>query len=343
MADAGKRTPTMTDVARLAGVSQRTVSNVVSDYPHVAPATRAKVQQAIAELGFRPNVAAQRLRQGRTGIVALAVPSLAWPYFGELAHLVQRAAHDRGQTLLVAETEGDADFERSVLRGFRTNLIDGLILSPIALTTADLRAMDLGFPVVLVGERISDAGVLHLAIDNAAGAREVVRHLWQQGARSFVILGGTDSAMTSSAGTLRMNGFVSELTELGAAPDHWRAIGGSPWTQEDGYRTIRDHLRAGNRPDAILAMNDLAAFGAIRACWERGLAVPGDVLISGWDDIALGRFTTPSITTIAPDKEAVATQAVEGVIGALGRAAPGAEEVVIEHRLVVRESTRRSA
>ena len=125
--------PNMRDVAQLAGVSQRTVSNVVNNFPHISPATRKAVEDAIRQLGYRPNIAAQRLRQGQTHTLALAIPNLAWPYFGELAHLIQDEARRNGYSIMVVETDGTREHEVSVLRDFRTNLIDGLILSPIEL------------------------------------------------------------------------------------------------------------------------------------------------------------------------------------------------------------------
>lgn len=334
-----RRQPTMRDVARVAGVSQRTVSNVVSNYRHVTPETRAKVRAAIAELGYRPNVAAQRLREGRTGIIALAVPSLTWPYFSDIAHLIQVAAQRAGATLMVVETEGNAAFERKVLQGFRTNLIDGLILSPIELSAAELDAMDLGIPVVLLGERIKEVGMLHLSMDNVQGAREMAAHVHDMGARSFVLLGSTHTMMTSSAGALRLRGFTEELASRGVPPTAWREISVSPWTQEGGYEVMLAELATGPRPDAVIGMNDLLAFGTLRACAELGISVPGDMLVSGWDDISLGRYSVPTITTVSPDKAAIAQRAVDGLLGQVEAGAQHATDVTVAHSLVIREST----
>ena len=146
--------PNMRDVAQLAGVSQRTVSNVVNNFPHISPTTRKAVEDAIRQLGYRPNIAAQRLRQGQTHTLALAIPNLAWPYFGELAHLIQEEARRSGYSIMVVETAGSREHEVSVLRDFRTNLIDGLILSPIELDLDGLNQLELDAPLVLLGERI---------------------------------------------------------------------------------------------------------------------------------------------------------------------------------------------
>jgi DNA-binding LacI/PurR family transcriptional regulator len=126
------------DVAQRAGVSVKTVSNVVNDYPHVTPAMRARVQQAIDELGYRPNLTARHLRKGRTGIIALAVPELGNPYFAELASAVIDAAARHHYTVLLDHTAGMREKEMLVCQGFQTHVIDGLILSPIELENQDL-------------------------------------------------------------------------------------------------------------------------------------------------------------------------------------------------------------
>src|SRR5689334_16458770 len=120
------------DVAARAGVSVKTVSNVVNDYAHVSPAMRDRVQAAIDELGYRPNISARNLRQGRTGVLALALPELDFPYFASLANVVVHAAEQRGWTVLIEQTSGEPDRERNVLAGTRPLGVDGIIFSPIS-------------------------------------------------------------------------------------------------------------------------------------------------------------------------------------------------------------------
>lgn len=328
----------MGDVAAIAGVSQRTVSNVVRGFRHVAPATRQRVLAAIDEIGYRPNVTAQRLRQGRTGLVALAVPDLTWPYFSGLAQVVQRRAREAGLTLVVTETRGTAEYERQVLEGFHTGAIDGLILSPIEIDAETLTQMELGIPVVLLGERIQGTGLLHLSVDNVRAAREMMRHLIDRGARKIWVLGSSRTMQTQSAGLMRLRGFEEELEE--SAPDGaQKQLDASPWTMDEGYQAIVAALKEDSRPDAIVCMNDLLALGALRACWEAGLRVPQDLLISGWDDIPFARFATPGITSIAADVDSIGTRAVAGISLLLEDPDAVMSEVTVDHRLVIREST----
>src|SRR3954452_8512885 len=129
----------MRDVAARARVSTRTVSNVVNDAPYVSAETRARVEQAMRELGFRPNAAARSLRRGRSGLVALVVPEIGSAYFGALAAELSEAAEERGWTLLVEQSHGDPERERRLLDGVRAQLVDGVFFSPWGLSPDDLR------------------------------------------------------------------------------------------------------------------------------------------------------------------------------------------------------------
>lgn len=334
--------PSMKHVAERAGVSLRTVSNVVNNYQHVSPYTREIVQKAIAELGYHPNAAARHLRQGKTGMIALAVPNLSWPYFGEIAHLVQREAHGAGYHLLVAETEGSRDFEYSILRDLRTNVIDGLIFSPIEMTADQLTNIDLDAPLVLLGERIRDSEHPHFAVDNEGAAREMTRHLIDQGARSFAILGSTTTQATSSAGVLRLQGFQKELRAQGLAESKVESLAVSPWTHVGAHEAMARRIAQGPLPDAVMALNDILAMGAARACADAGIAIPGRVLLSGWDDSPESRYSAPSITTVSPDKAAIARKAVASLLALINDADAPQGSQIAGHELLIRESTTRN-
>ncbi|MEU6579037.1 LacI family DNA-binding transcriptional regulator [Streptomyces sp. NPDC046805] len=327
------------DVAERTGVSIKTVSNVVNNYPHVTPALRARVQQAIDELGYRPNLTARHLRKGRTGIIALAVPELGNPYFAELAGAVVDAAAEHDFTVLLDHTRGDREQELLVSQGFRARVIDGLILSPLELEDDDLRGRADDVPLVLLGEREYDLPFDHIAIDNVAAARTAVRHLLDRGRTRIAYLGArTDSA--NRPAHLRLDGWRTELTAAGLpAPDDLIVpVGG--WDRHHGAQAMARLLDAGVRPDAVFAYNDLIAIGALRVLHERGLRVPWDVAVVGFDDIAEGRFGAVSLTTISPDKQAIARLAVTSLLHSLsGRQDSEGRELTADYRLMEREST----
>lgn len=327
------------DVAERAGVSIKTVSNVVNKYQHVTPAMRARVQEAIDELGYRPNLTARHLRKGRTGIIALAVPELGNPYFAELAGAVIDAAAEHDFTVLLDHTRGEREQEVLVSQGFRARVIDGLILSPLELEAEDLRAREDDVPLVLLGERQYDLDYDHIAIDNIAASRTAVRHLIGRGRTAIAYLGArTDSA--NRPAHLRLQGWREELTAAGiAAPESLVGpVGG--WDRWDGAKTMARMLDAGVRPDAVFAYNDLVAIGAMRVLHERGLRVPWDVAVVGFDDIAEGQFGAVTLTTVAPDKQAIARLAVESLLSSLAHPErTGGRELAAAFRLVEREST----
>ena len=327
------------DVAERAGVSIKTVSNVVNNYPHVTPGMRARVQAAIDELGYRPNLTARHLRKGRTGIIALAVPELGNPYFAELAGAVIDAAAEHEFTVLLDHTRGEREQEILVSQGFRARVIDGLILSPLALEAEDLQGRSGDVPLVLLGEREYDLPFDHIAIDNVAAARCAVRHLLGRGRTRIAYLGARTDSVNQPA-HLRLDGWREELAAAGVpAPDSLVVpVGG--WDRDAGARAMAELLDSGVRPDAVFALNDLIAIGAMRVLHERGLRVPWDVAVVGFDDIAEGRFGAVTLTTVSPDKQAIAKMAVASLLRSLsGREEPGGRELTAEFRLVEREST----
>ena len=309
------------DVAERAEVSIKTVSNVVNNYKHVTQATREKVQQAIDELGYQPNLTARHLRKGRTGIIALAVPELENPYFAELAGAVIDAAAGHDYTVLLDHTQGSRERELLVTQGFRARVIDGLILNPLELEAADLAARTDDAPLVLIGERSYDLPYDHIAIDNISAARAAVRHLLDLGRRRIAFLGARGDRPSQPA-HLRMLGWQAELAAAGVAadPDLIGSVEG--WSRADGAAAMAALLDAGQRPDAVFAYNDLVAIGAMRVMSERGLRVPEDIAVVGFDDLTEGRYGAVSLTTISPDKQAIARLAVESVVHRLAGEAP---------------------
>ncbi len=327
------------DVAERAGVSVKTVSNVVNGYVHVRPDTRARVLEAISALDYRPNISARNLRRGRSGIIALAVPELDIPYFAELAKHVVSAAARHDWTVLIDQTNGERERERLVASGIRDHLIDGLIFSPLALTGADLAAAADTTPMVLLGERIDHGPADHVAIDNVAAARDVTAHLVASGRRRIAAIGAQHTAEGDTA-RLRLAGFTSALRAADLPVDDALIAPAPAWHRAEGAAAMRALLAARNPPDAVLCFNDTLALGAIRALYDAGLRVPDDVAVAGFDDIEDGRYSVPTLTTAAPDKAHLARRAIDLLATRLraGDDGPPREEIV-PHRLLVREST----
>ncbi len=297
----------MRDVAEHAGVSVRTVSNVVSGYAHVSEATRARVQRSLDELGYKMDYLARGLRSGRTGFVALAVPFVVEPYFAALAQAVIQAAARRGTTVLVESTGGDPEVERRILAGGLTNVADGVLFSALTLPATDAPATGPDFPLVMLGEHNVGDHLPRVGIDNVAAARAAVEHLLAQGCQRIVALGRNGS----ENGRQRAEGYQQALSAAGVRRVNWLVEPVDDWTREHGYTTTLRLLEgSGPLPDAIFAFNDALAVGALRALDASGVRVPDEVAVVGVDDIPECAYTHPPLTSIAPDLDAIAERSL---------------------------------
>lgn len=332
-------TAKLKDVAALAGVSVRTVSNVVNNAPAVAPATRERVLRAIDDLKYRPNLAARNLRQGRTGLIGLAVPEVRSPYFGEIAELLIGAAQDRGWTVLIDRTDGTADRERRLLEGSERHTVDGMIMSPWSLSPSELGRHSAAMPLVVLGEQETGGTADHVAIDNVSAAREATAHLASLGRRRIAAV-GLQPQLSNGTAEQRAQGYRKALAAAGLPVRESLTRSVATLHREEGHRATRDLLNSDEVPDAVFCFSDELALGSLRAAHESGLRVPEDLALVGFDDIEDGRWSSPSLTTVSPDKEQIAERALQcladRVYGRLGHLP--ARRVTIPHRLVLRES-----
>jgi DNA-binding LacI/PurR family transcriptional regulator len=325
------------DVAIRAGVSVRTVSNVANGFEHVAPETRRRVQQAIDDLGYRPNTAARQLRRGRSETVSLVVPEISSPYFAELASLVVRVAEERSWTVHIDQTDGAADRERRMVAGPVGQSVDGVICCPWAVAPEELARLAVG-PLVLLGERAAIGRLDHVAIDNVAASMLATEHLITQGRRRIAAIGAQPHLHNDTA-RLRLQGYRAALAAAGLpAPDEW-ALPVRRLHRPDGAEAMSRLLDDRGSVDAVFCFTDELALGAMRELADRGLRVPDDVAVVGFDDIEDGRYSVPSLTTIAPDKEEIARWAVDCLADRLGEPGRSDRDLVAGHRLVTRESS----
>ncbi|OAH14314.1 LacI family DNA-binding transcriptional regulator [Streptomyces jeddahensis] len=331
---------TLRDVAALAGVSSRTVSNVVNGYAPVSEATRARVQRAVDELGYRPNVLARNLAAGRSGQIAVVVPYLDTPYFAELLQGIIRAARVQGYNVLIDQTDGDAEHEKLFLsRGSQHLLFDGVIFSPLGLAQSDLSERDPSLPLVVLGERVSDGSFDHVGIDDVIASLEATEHLLGLGRRRVAAI-GDQPYRTGEAAQLRTRGYRLAHERAGIPVREELVISTPRFNRSDGARAMAHLLDLEEPPDAVFCYSDLVALGALHTLAERGLRVPEDVAVVGYDDIEDGRYSNPPVTTVSPDKKVIAETAVERLLKRIGSptSVPG-REIRAPHRLIPRAST----
>lgn len=299
----------LVDVAARVGVSVKTVSNVVHGYPFVAAETRSRVQQALTEMDYRPNVAARNLRRGRTGFIGLGLPELDIPYFAELAKLVISAAEKLDYTVLIAQTGGRLERERAVLDGTAIQMMDGAILIPLAIQAEDVQPRPSAIPVVLLAEHLPDAPLDRVDIDNAGAAAAATEHLIGLGRSRIAAIGAQPWKATGTA-ALRLEGYRRALSAAGLPLLPELVLPAREYHRDEGAAAITGLLCRDDPPDAVFCFNDLMAIGALRAASEHGVLVPQELAIVGFDDIEEGAYTRPGLTTVAPDKAAIAGAAV---------------------------------
>lgn len=337
----------MADVGALAGVTDRTVSNVLSGKVPVRPTTRDAVLKAVRDLGYRMNTSARSLRTGRTGTITLAVPDLGYDYYSQFAHVVMHEAEAVGWAVTIVQTGTDPDREASILAGTGLQQNDGLIFHAGALETGpglialrDYEHLALSQPVVLLGDRITDAPVDHVAIDNTPAARAATQHLLDLGRRRIAIIGPDPRQVVPDSSTLRLAGYREALTGAGLAWPEELVRPTREWRREDGQAAVTRLLADGVHFDALFCCNDDLACGALHALHEHGVAVPDDVAVVGFDDVRAAAFAHPPLTTIDAGGPRIARTAVEMLSTRVGRTYTELppRKVVVDFSLVRRRS-----
>ena len=329
---------TMRDVAREAGVSPKTVSNVMNGYPYIRAETRSKVLAAIDALGYRMNISARNLKSGRTGVIGLAVPELSLPYFGELADQVIVAADEHGLTVMIEQTGADRDRELTVLGRPRGHLVDGLLYSPLGLGQEDIGHLKSNTPMVLLGERIFHSPVDHVMIDNVPATKAAVEHLLALGRRRIAVLGVHPGEKVGTA-AIRYGAYADALTEHGLPVPSELAFPAGRWHRSTGAEATERLLESGLKFDALLGLNDTLALGALRVLTQRGIRVPDDVAIAGFDNIDEASYSTPSLTTVDPGRAEIAQKAVDLLVRRMAGDDSEHEEIAARYELHTREST----
>lgn len=325
------------DVAEHAGVSMKTVSNVVRDAPHVSERMRVRVQRSIDELGYRPNMMGRRLATGRTGLVALAFADIGIPYFAELSRVVSRVALRHGYRVLIEETDATLDGERALLASSESGLVDGMLFQPSVMTSTEIARHRAELPLVLLGETAAPLTMDRVMIDNVAAARDVTGHVLAAGRRRVGFV-GHERAGLSATSRQRIAGYQQALEEAGLTPDPALLVATDEISAAGAVRAVGAALEAGLDVDALVCRDDLAAIGTLRALQEHGVRVPEDVAVTGWDDVRLAAVTFPSLTSVAPDLEALAERALTLLLERVGGFDGTGRHETVPYRVVVRES-----
>ncbi|HEY5980303.1 MAG TPA: LacI family DNA-binding transcriptional regulator [Microlunatus sp.] len=331
----------MTDVAKLAGVSTMTVSNVLNNRPHVRDALRQRVLDAVDASGYVVNNAARSLRRGSTGVIGLAIPELDRPYFGQLAARVIARSADLGYRVAIEQTGAALEGELAAIALSRTLDCDGLILSAVGLGPDEIRRLGQTIPLVLLGENTFGDAVDHVAMANEEGTLAATTHLIERGCRRIVWVSQAGTANeTSNAVWLRGEGYRKALRRAQLELDPALQLHLDALTMAEGARAVRTLLDDGRSFDGVVAVTDTVAFGVLRGLADRGLTVPDDVRVIGFDDVLEAQFNVPSLSTVAPDHDWMVDTALDMLMARIEGRPRKTAELTAPFHLTPRESTR---
>jgi DNA-binding LacI/PurR family transcriptional regulator len=321
----------MADVARLAGVSHQTVSRVINGSSSIRPATKARVEQAIAELGYRPNTAARALVTRRSGIIGIIGANIAHYGPSSIQRSVQEAARAAGYfTSLVPLT----DVTREELREALDHLARQAVEAVVVITAQEealavVHSEEAGVPLIIVEGDLSGRG-LSVGVDQIDGARQATQHLIDLGHRAIDHIAGP-MPWTEAKG--RLTGYEDAMHAAGLTP---RAHFGGDWTPARGYELGRKISRKRDAT-AVFVANDQMAIGVLHAFAEAGLQVPRDISVVGFDDIPEAGYLNPALTTVRQDFYAVGQRAIDLVTATLDGSTTDVS--LLPPELIIRDST----
>jgi len=331
---AHKRTPTIQDVARAAGVSAATVSRVLSAPEKVSETTRERVTAAVLETGYTINQAARSLRMKAARTILMAAPNIGNPYYSTITDAVIGEAAERGYGVLVTSRIGDDPslWLRDYLLSTRA---DGLLLFDGALDTNRLHGLSL--PLVAAYDELPDPKVNSVITDNREAAQRAVEHLIALGHRAIGNIALPPRNQTTSE---RLIGFRAALSAAGiSVREDWLVPGN--YDMASGRRAAEHFLTLAERPTAVFCANDEMAIGFIHRMRQAGVHCPADISVIGFDDTAVAEFYDPPLTTMRQPREDIGRMAARTVIDIIeGHTGPDPVHVVLRSELVVRESTR---
>ncbi|WP_341679362.1 LacI family DNA-binding transcriptional regulator [Niveibacterium sp. SC-1] len=330
-----KQRPTLSEVATAANVSAMTASRAMNNRPGVSSETREHVLKVAAELGYVVNRAAQKLSGGRSHIIGIVATDLEHPFVSAVATGAREAAWTAGYEVLVyAQLRSEKRPTGGVLQLLR-QISDGIIAAlPMEYGYLEDLA-ELSIPVVTIDQRGNKAEFPSIAADSYGGAKSAILHLAELGHKRIALIGG-DERLGSARD--RRRAYNETMAQLGFRRDSALVAPGD-YSQAGGYAAAQKLLALSSRPTAILAANDVSAFGAMTAIREAGLRIPEDISVVGFDDIPASSLVSPALTTVRQPIYQMGRSAVNTLLALMARIEPATQVVSLPTELVIRQST----
>lgn len=328
--------PTSHDVAKKAGVSIATVSRVLNDSPHVRPSVKRKVLRAVKALNYQPNRTAQRLRAKQSKVIGLIISDIQNPFFTAAVRGIEDVAYHNGYSVVLCNSDEDPEKEKLYVDVMRAEAVAGVIITSASEAEPQVGdLLDARIPVVALDRRIKDRRVDSVLTTNVQGAYAAVTHLIGLGHRCIGFIG---LPLTRTTGRERFEGYQRALRENGLPVSRAR-VRISDAKQQGGHDAALDLLASQPRLTALFAANNLTTLGALAAIRERGLKIPDDISIIGFDDMPWATLLQPPLTAIAQPTYELGQQAAELLLARLKDPGKPVSHVQLNTTLIVRGST----
>jgi LacI family fructose operon transcriptional repressor len=318
------------DVARVAGVSKSTVSRALGQGP-VSDEVRAKVEAAVRQTGYRPNLMARRLRSQHSGILGLVVADIRNPFFTALIRAVEEVAYREGMRVILCNTGEDSERETMYLQLMQEERVAGLIFAPTRVTVGRLNDLTLAYPTVLVDRAAADSRHDAVLLDNQRAMLELVEHLLAQG---YERIGGLFGS-TSTTAAERRDGYLAAMHKHALKPDY-REV--AP-TAEAAIEAVGQWLDGSARPQAIVTSNSLLLMGALKVARTKGVVMPRDLALAGFDNERWTELVEPGITVVEQPVEEMGRAAMSLLLERINAPQLPVRRLVMTARCVVRAST----
>jgi LacI family repressor for deo operon, udp, cdd, tsx, nupC, and nupG len=322
------------DVARIAGVSTATVSRTLAEPEKVTEETRRKVEEAIQRIGYVRNALARSFRMQRTQTILVLLPDVGNPFYSLIIQGLEEVAQHHHYRLLIGDTQNQAEREQQYLQAVRQRQVDGVI--SLGHTLPDIPELNgKRIPIVMACEYLHDASVSSVSIDNIAAAETATEHLLSLGHRRIIFINGPAHTPLSKD---RLRGYRNALKNAGVEYDP-RLVRRGDFSLASGEQVALEIFQENLTFSAIFAANDTMAIGAIKVLRGRGLRIPDDISVIGFDDIEFAQYVEPPLTTIHQPRREIGRAAMKKMIAKLANKSEKVGQVILGHELVLRSST----
>jgi len=329
------RRTSIKDIARLANVSHPTVSRALQNSPLVNAKTAAKIRRIAEDTGYHPSAAARGLVTRKTRTIGLVVTTVNDPFAAEVAFGIEQAANDHGYSVFLANSNADPERERKMVESFAEQRVDGIVVTSSRVGTLYLPLLaKMMVPMVLVNDQYPGEFVHSVMIENVESSRAAVEHLIGLGHRRIAYVGDRYGYQSDAE---RRTGYKQALTEAGIDCDAELTVAGDSQPAE-AVEAVNRLLGLQDPPTAIFCYDDMTALGALRAIQSRGLRVPDDISIVGFDDLFFAAYLEPALTTVRQPMRRMGQMAVENLLKLMAGENP-VPQVRVAAELIVREST----